>query len=252
MALYFSKGLFKPLQATPIYESLESAIHKIGSQLPAQSFKFLRGLDQGISVSNFGLKDYSHSKEVINALTQAVFNKRTVTILHRSPQHEKAIEREVDPYKLWYVNNGLYLVGHCHRDHDLRTFAVERIQSAKLTNRRFEMPPDFNFEEFRNTAFNVIWGEPQEVKIRFSPAQAPYIKERTWHASQRTVDEPDGSIILTLNVGDLWEVKRWLIGFGAEAEVLKPAELAEDIVHECEEVRLKRGQRTLAREGVND
>jgi len=233
MALYFSKGLFKPLQGTPIYESLESAIQKIGSQLPAQSFKFLRGLDQGISVSNFGLKDYSHSKEVINALTQAVFNKRIVTILHRSPQHEEAIEREVDPYKLWYVNNGLYLVGHCHRDDDLRTFAVERIQSANLTNRRFEMPPDFNFEEFRKTAFNVIWGEPQEVRIRFSPSQAPYIRERTWHASQKIEAEPDGSVVLTLVVRDLWEVKRWLIGFGAEAEVLEPRELGTDVANEC-------------------
>lgn len=252
MALYFSKGLFKPLQGTPIYASLESAIQKIGSQLPAQSFKFLRGLDQGIAVSSFGWKDYSHSKEVIDALTRAVFNKFTVRILHRSPQRERAIEREVDPYKIWYVNNGLYLVGHDHKENDLRTFAVDRIQSAKLTNRRFEIPPDFNFEEFQKTAFNVIWGEPQEVKIRFSPAQAPYIKERTWHPSQRILTEPGGSIILTLNVGDLWEVKRWLIGFGAEAEVLKPAELANDIVHECEEVRLKRGQRKSAREDVND
>ena len=58
MALYFSKGLFKPLQSTPIYESLGSAIQKIGSQLPAQSFKFLRGLDQWIAVSTFGWKDY--------------------------------------------------------------------------------------------------------------------------------------------------------------------------------------------------
>jgi len=73
MALYFSTGLFKPLQGTPIYESLESAIQKIGSQLPAQSFKFLRGLDEGVSVSNFGLKDFSHSKEVIQTLTHAVF-----------------------------------------------------------------------------------------------------------------------------------------------------------------------------------
>jgi len=150
------------------------------------------------------------------------------------------------------VNNGLYLVGHDHKENDLRTFAVDRIQAAKLINRRFEIPPDFNFDEFQKTAFNVIWGEPQEVKIRFSPAQAPYIKERTWHSSQRILTEPGGSIILTLNVGDLWEVKRWLIGFGAEAEVLKPAELANDIVQECEEVRLKRGQRTLAREDVND
>ena len=171
MALYFSKGLFRPLQGTPIYESLESAMQKIGSQLPAQSFRFLRGLDQGISVSSFGLKDYSHSKEVIDALTRAVFNKFTVRILHRAPHREKAIEREVDPYKLWYVNNGLYLVGYDHKENALRTFAVERIQSAKLTNRRFEVPEDFNFEQFRQTAFNMIWGEPQEVKIRFSPSK---------------------------------------------------------------------------------
>jgi predicted DNA-binding transcriptional regulator YafY len=230
MALYFSKGLFKPLQGSPIYESLESAIQKIGSQLPAQSFKFLRGLDQGISVSSFGLKDYSHSKEVIDALTCAVFNKFIVRILHRAPYREKATEREVDPYKLWYANNGLYMVGHDHRENALRTFAVERINIAKVTNRRFEIPPDFNFAEFQKTAFNVIWGEPQDVKIRFSPSQAPYIKERTWHPSQQIEGKPDGSIILTLRVGDLWEVKRWLIGFEADAVVLHPPELKEQIV----------------------
>ena len=115
MALYFSKGLFKPLQGTPMYESLESAMQKIGSQLPAQSFQFLRGLDQGISVSSFGLKDYSHSEEVLEVLTRAVFQRFTVRILHRAVHHKQAIEREVNPYKLWYVNNGLYLVGHDHR-----------------------------------------------------------------------------------------------------------------------------------------
>jgi predicted DNA-binding transcriptional regulator YafY len=233
MALYFSKGLFKPLQGTPIYESLESAIQKVGSQLPAQSFKFLHGLDQGISVSSFGLKDYSHSKEVIDALTRAVFNKFTMRILHRAVHHEHAIEREVNPYKLWYVNNGLYLVGHDHREDALRTFAVERIQSAKLTNRRFEIPSDFNFEEFKKTAFSMIWGEPREVRIRFSPSQAPYIRERTWHPSQRIETEPDGGVILTLQVADLWEVKHWLIGFGADAAVLRPEELQAEIADEC-------------------
>ena len=233
MALYFSKGLFKPLLGTPMHESLESAIQKIGTQLPAQSFKFLRGLDQGISVSSFGLKDYSHSKNVIEVLTRAVFNKFTARIRHHTPQHVETIEREVDPYRLWYVNNGLYLVAHDHPKNDIRVFAVERIQSVSLTNRRFEIPPDFNFEEFKKTAFNMVWGEPQEVKIRFSPSQAPYIRERTWHPSQKIEDEPDGSIILTLQVADLWEVKRWLIGFGAEAGVLRPEELQAEIANEC-------------------
>jgi predicted DNA-binding transcriptional regulator YafY len=236
MALYFSKGLFKPLQGTPIYESLESAIQKIGAQLPPQSFKFLRGLDQGIAVSSFGLKDYSHSKQVIEALTRAVFHKLTARIAHRTVHHEQAIEREVDPYRLWYVNHGLYLVAHDHLRNDLRVFAVERIQSVRLTNRRFEIPDDFDFEKFKQTAFNMIWGEPQEVKIRFSPSQAPYIRERTWHSSQKIEDEPDGSIVLTLRVADLWEVKRWLIGFGSDAEVLEPEELRCEISTECKSV----------------
>jgi predicted DNA-binding transcriptional regulator YafY len=233
MAIYFSKGLLKPLQGTPLYESLESAIQKIGSQLPAQSFKFLRGLDKGIAVSTFGWKDYSRSKPVIEALTRAVFNRFTVRLLHRSAQHEEAIEREVDPYKLWYTNNALYLVAQDHWKEDLRVFAVDRIQSVAVTNRRFEFPEDFDFERLTEAAFQLIWGEAQEVKIHFSARQAAYIRERTWHPSQRIEAEPEGSIVLILKVADLDEVKRWLIGFGSEAEVLQPAGLREEIVAEC-------------------
>jgi predicted DNA-binding transcriptional regulator YafY len=87
MAIYFSKGPLKPLQGTPLYESLESAIQKIGSQLPAQSFKFLRRLDKGIAVLTFSWKDCGRSKPVIEALTRAAFNKFTVRLLHRGPQH---------------------------------------------------------------------------------------------------------------------------------------------------------------------
>jgi len=34
VALYFTKGLLRPLQGSPVYESLESAMQKIGAQLP--------------------------------------------------------------------------------------------------------------------------------------------------------------------------------------------------------------------------
>ncbi len=234
MALYFSKGLFKPLQGSPIYESLESAIQKIGSQLPAQSFGLLRGLENALAVRTFGFKDYTRSKQTIEAMTRAVFHKYRVRLSYQSPHDSRPTEREVDPYRLWYVSNALYVVGHDHLRNDLRVFAVDRIRSLSLTNRRFEIPEDFDFEAFTRTAFNMIWGETQEVKIRFSESQAPYIRERTWHPSQKIEAEPDGSIILTLQVADLWEVKFWLIGFGVEATVLSPIELAKEIGAEAE------------------
>jgi predicted DNA-binding transcriptional regulator YafY len=82
----------------------------------------------------------------------------------------------------------------------------------------------------------MVWGETQEVKIRFSASQAPYIRERTWHPSQQIDTEAEGSIILTLQVADLWEVKFWLVGFGAEATVLSPIELAKEIGAEGEKL----------------
>jgi predicted DNA-binding transcriptional regulator YafY len=103
MALYFSKGLLKPLQGTPIYESLESALHKIGTVLPLQSFQFLRGLDQAISVRTAGFKDYSRSQDIINVLTRSVLHKFTTRINHRTARFERGVERDVDPYRLWLL-----------------------------------------------------------------------------------------------------------------------------------------------------
>ncbi len=233
MALYFSKGLLRPLRGSPLYESLESALQKVGAALPPASFHFLRGLDQAVSIRTLGFKDYSRSREVLDILTRSIQHKFTTLINHRTAQFEKGIDREVDPYRLWYVNNGIYLVGHDHRSGEMRAFAAERISKAKPTNRRFEMPTDFDFEKFSESAFNVIWGEPQEIGIRFSPSQAPYIQERTWHPSQKIEKRADGSIELTMSVANLWEVKRWLIGYGADAQVLRPTVLAKDIEEEC-------------------
>lgn len=241
MALYFSKGLLKPLEGTPIYGSLDSALQKIGAALPPQSFQFLRGLDQAVSVRTAGLKDYSRSRNVLDILMRSIRHKFTTWINHRAPRFDKGIEREVDPYRLWYVNNGIYLVAHDHRSGEIRAFAVERIASARATNRRFEIPADFDFEEFTQSAFGVIWGEPHEVKVRFSREQAPYVQERTWHPSQKIEKCADGSIDLSMRVANLWEIKRWLIGWGADAQVLQPKELAQEIEEEC--ARLLRAQR---------
>lgn len=246
MALYFSKGLLKPLEGTPIYESLSSALQKVGAALPPQSFQFLRGLDQAVSVQTAGFKDYSQSREVLDTLTRSVRHKFTTRINHRTLGFEKGIDRDVDPYRLWYVNHGIYLVGHDHRSGEIRAFAVERIASAKATNRRFELPEDFDFEKMTETAFNLIWGEPQEVKIRFSREQAPYVQERTWHPSQKIERRPDGSIDLTMRVGNLWEIKRWLTGWGADAHVLQPESLRDEINEEC--TKLLRTSRATPKE----
>jgi WYL domain len=48
------------------------------------------------------------------------------------------------------------------------------------------------------------------------------VTERTWHSSQKITAEVDGSVVLEMDVADLDEVKRWLIGFAGSSEVIAP------------------------------
>ena len=230
MALYFSRGLLKPLQGTGLYDALESAMQKIGSALPAQGHNLLNSLSVGIHVSSFGSRDFTRASSIIQVLTKGVMHHYTVEISHTVPGYEEAVRRKVDPYKLWYVNNGLYLVGLDHRSREIRVFAVQRISSASATNRRFEIPESFNFDEFTGSAFQMVWGEAQHVAIRFRADQAHYVKERTWHTSQKITAEDDGSVVLEMDVADLDEIKRWLMGFGASSEVIEPLDLKRKVI----------------------
>ena len=82
------------------------------------------------------------------------------------------------------------------------------------------------------SAFNIIFDEPFDVRIRFSAGQARYIKERQWAREQKFIDEPDGSVVLEMKTSGRDEVKRWVLSFGSAAVVLKPAELREDVREE--------------------
>jgi proteasome accessory factor B len=228
MALYFSRDLLKVLRGSPMQEALDSALQKIGARLPASGHDLLRRLKEQTAVSVTGWKNYSKSSETISALSRAIRRQLTVRITHKPLKVPEARTRIVDPYRLWYTGGGLYLVVYDHGKSAIRTFAVERISGVSTTNQRFEIQEGFDFEAFQRTAFPVHGGTPQLVRIRFSPDQAPYIMERHWHDSQKLYPQDNGSVILELQVASLWEVKRWLFGWGADAEVLTPKNLNGD------------------------
>jgi predicted DNA-binding transcriptional regulator YafY len=179
-----------------------------------------------------------------DTLTKAVCNHFTAEIEHRTPEKKSYLLRRIDPYKVWYVNGGLYLIVWDYRAQQYLAFAIERIRSVKLTNSRFTERNDFDFEKLQGTAFNMIWGEPKKVRLRFSKSQAPYIKERTWHASQKFIEQSDGSVIMEMAVGNLSKVSRWLIGWGADAEVIEPPELARAMEDHARRILAKLAQTT--------
>ena len=107
-----------------------------------------------------------------------------------------------------------------------------------MTSRTFQVPEDFQPEALLGSSFGVMTGKGLfNVKLRFNPKVAGFIKETDWHPSQKMCELPDGGIIVTMHLSDLKEVKRWILGWGENVEVLSPKKLREGVVNTVRQMR---------------
>jgi predicted DNA-binding transcriptional regulator YafY len=236
-ALHFSRNMLSFLGGAPFAQDLETAFGKISEALPARSLPYLERIQDLFSARPDPWKDYSAKQDVIVGLIDAILHQRQARIAYYSFNSKRTRDYTLDPYRLVYYRGGLYLYARAQEYDEVRTFAVERVQKMEVLEDGFEVPSDFNPSEYARSAFGISGGEAQTVELVFRPAMAGYIRERTWHESQRLVDEPDGSVRLTMDVAPGFELKAWVKGFLPDVEVVEPATLREEIARELDEAR---------------
>jgi predicted DNA-binding transcriptional regulator YafY len=233
IALYFGRDVLKILKNTVFHDSLESLFKKIKATLPAESKKYLKQIETSLRAGSGPHKNYDKFRETIETLNEAVINKKVVEIVYYTMSRKKVSQRKVAPYKLWFYNGTFYLIGHCRWRDEIRIFAIDRIKMLNLTAERFEVPAEFNVDEFMKASFGVFQGQPVHVKLHFTPDAAGYVKEKVWHDSQKISEQRDGSVVLEMDVAGTKEIKHWILGWGSQVQVREPDSLREEIRSEA-------------------
>ena len=234
MALYFARALCRPLEGTALHESLQGAFKKISYLLPQESVRFLGELEKAVTSRPGPFKDYSQYRELIQTVALARVERESLDIVYDSFARRQITRRRIDPYHLCYFQGGVYVIGNDHLRGEIRIFALERLKEIDRSGNKFDMPEDFDFETYMESALGIFRGPTIEVKVKFAPSLAPYVLERQWHSSQRIEEHSDGSVLLSLKVADSLELRRWVLSFGAEAEVLEPESLRREIQEEAQ------------------
>lgn len=229
LALAFGEDLLRVLEGTVFHDSVQSALGKIRAGLSPELVLYLERLRESFRVLPGPHKRYAEYRDTIAALNDAVVARRSVRIRYRTARTGKRATRKLDPYKVWYRGGGLYVVGLDHRSHEIRTFAVDRIEKLEATAEHFEVRPDFDFESRAARAFGVADEPAVPVTIRFEPRWATWISERTWHPSQSLRPLAAGALELRMEVGGTEELCAWILSFGGGAEVLEPAALRAEV-----------------------
>jgi predicted DNA-binding transcriptional regulator YafY len=234
LALAFSEDLLRTLEGTVFHDSIHSALRKIHAGLGPELAKYLARLADSFRVLPGPHKNYAEFRDTIQTLNDAVLGHRTVQIRYRTGRTGAVATRDLDPYRVWYRNGGLYVVGLDHKSSEVRTFAVDRIRRIEPTDRRFEVPDSFDFDAYLGSSFGVIAEQAVRVRIRFDRRWASYVQERTWHESQSFEKGPDGTVELRMDVGSTPDLRTWILSFGSGAEVLEPDGLRSEVARELQ------------------
>jgi predicted DNA-binding transcriptional regulator YafY len=236
-ALHFSKNMLSFLRGAPFGQDLESAFAKIREALPAKSLPFLSRIQDLFSTRPDPWKDYSKKQDVIAGLIDAILHQRQARVAYYSFNSRRTKTYDLDPYRLVYYRGGLYLYARAHEYGEVRTFAVERMQKLEVLDQGFEVPADFSPAEYARSAFGIFGGKAETVELVFDAGIAGYVRERSWHESQRLADLPDGRVRLTMDVAPSFDLKAWIKGFLPHVEVVRPLSLREEIGREIEAAR---------------
>lgn len=213
----------------PFRAGLDGALLKLQGMAPAPETRLAQDLGGVFDGWSRGVKDYAPFQDIILQLVEAIVAKRRCLVRYQAPGRPKPNGFRFDPYRLLNIQGLLYCVGQVPVHDSLVSLAIDRIHAVTITEERFTVDPGFDLKQYKAEAFGVVWGKPMTVVVRFRADQAPYIREREWHPTQRLRTLRDGRLELTFRAGGTFEITRWILGWGDAAEVMRPASLRREV-----------------------
>jgi proteasome accessory factor B len=224
VALFVAQKALDQYKGTPFEKSLKSAFGKISEGL--QDKIDFRWSDMDSAISFRGLGTSVADLDLFETLSHAVLDSHEVVFDYKKLGSSHFEARRVQPYHLGCVENQWYLFGFDLARQQIRTFALPRMRKLRNTRIRFHRPADFSIAEHLGGSFGVFTGRGHHrVRIRFDAFAARLVNERQWHASQKIKRLTGGGIEMTMTLGSLEEVERWVLSWGEHAKVLEPAAL---------------------------
>lgn len=168
--------------------------------------------------------------EVTEVLERGIRDGRQVRFHYQSLSGGDRKWRGMDPYEVFHRGEAWYVVGRCHQNDEPRTFRLDRIARARLSERRFQRPMDFQLERYVEDSWSVYRGpDPHDVTIRFDAALAPLVDNARHHKGERKRRLPNGDLEYEARVSHLDEVARWILGFEGRARAMAPKALRERV-----------------------
>jgi len=229
VALIVGAGAFIKQKGTPYSRPADEALAKVMAALPPELRELILESSENMLFDARPVIDYRLHRDTFDRLERARVGEQTVEIVYKSFGGTNAKRRRVDPYALLYRESRWYLIAFCHLRSQVKIFRIDRISDLAVTGETYQVPVGFSVESYLGNAWRIMRGPSARVRIRFKGKAADLVNESKYHPTQELTPDGNDHVIMSADVGDPMEMLPWIMGFGADAEVLEPLELRRSI-----------------------
>jgi len=243
VALFLARGMLAPLRDTPFYADLQAVFQKLEDKLGSRNLDYFRSLEGEFQFEPSPKWGLGLSPDHLDTIRAAISEGQQLQMTYYSVNSNKTSERKVGPHYLYFAKGSLYLVAEDLSDQTTKVFSVPRVKEATMLDAVYEGKISTP-EDFFGSSFGIFQGNKAvSVQLEFSQRVGSYVRERSWHHSQRVVSREGGRVELSLEVGLTPEFVGWVLSFGADVRVMAPVALQEELRERAKAVveQYKRG-----------
>jgi predicted DNA-binding transcriptional regulator YafY len=245
----FVRQLLPPTVLDAISPLLAAARRRLKDSVGAQRFKWWpdKILD---TPPTQPLIPAQVAQDVHSLVGMALMRDQWLRIQYRKRGAATSFSFEVQPLGLVTRGPMLYLICRFRGHDDERTIALNRFEHVELLPESFKRPDDFSLKRFVSEG-NMGFGDSKlsKVKLRFDRRRGETLIETPLSTDQEIIDDGPNFLLVVATVPLTPELRRWVLGFGAEVEVLEPASLRREVIRSVQRTQAQyRTERGLQRQ----
>jgi predicted DNA-binding transcriptional regulator YafY len=215
----------------------EAGLIKLLAALPAMARQGAQDARQRIYVDISSWRASHEAIPHLATLQEAIWSEQRVRIIYLRTDGV-TVERLAEPLGLVAKGSIWYIVAAV--EGELRTYRVARVQSALLTGEAFTRPPDFDLAAYWESSASQFTNTlPRyDARLRVAPEALSAIRAGGRYTRILSEAPPDGAgwVPIEISFEDPHSAREFILGYGAQIQIVAPPELRDDVVSAAEAV----------------
>ncbi|MCB2291676.1 WYL domain-containing protein [Clostridium sp. CS001] len=133
------------------------------------------------------------------------------------------------PYSFACELGKYYIIGYLESKDCLIHYRIDRISKVSVLEEDGKRNSKFNVYDYLKRTWYMYGGDETRVKVKFSKNCYKAVTEKSL-LDGSLIEENEDYFVYEFICNGTYGIKMWLMGFGAEAEVIEPVEFREEVI----------------------